>query len=208
MVGEVYRRWTRASAGDRPGLAWPPGQDGGMCRLPPSGRLPMSAAMVLAAAMALGVVGCRGSSSRAAAPANGCAPAFKEQLDSRSTQHLFPGAPQPSYLTDPPTSGPHQLGDPSTGAATTPIPRPRQVAMLEIGYIVVQYQGLPAPDIARLGTLAGQLVTVAPAAGPLPAPIVATAWTWKQQCRTADAGTLAGLQAFIVDHRGKGFSHG
>jgi hypothetical protein len=167
-------------------------------------RLPV----VVVCALAFVAAGCNGSSHPSAVGvAAGCAPAFQEPLDSQSTKHLFPGAPAPHYLTNPPTSGPHQLGPPPTGVVTTPIPAPRQVFMLEIGYVILQYQDLPPADVASLGTLAGTLVTVAPAAAPLPNRVVATAWTWKQECGAADTAALSSLRAFITAHVGKGFSH-
>ncbi len=165
------------------------------------------AGLAVAVAAALVAAGCSGASHPAASPAAGCAPAFQERLDSRSTQHLFPGAAEPSYLTDPPTSGPHQLGPPPTGAVTTPIPRPRQVAMLESGYVIVQYRGLSPADVSTLAGLAGTLVTVAPAVGALPTPVVATAWTWKVICGSVAPASLDAIRAFIAARKGKGFTH-
>jgi hypothetical protein len=127
-------------------------------------------------------------------------------LDPASTIHLFPGAAEPRYLTDPPTSGPHQLGPPPVGVVTTPIPQPRQVAMLEAGFVLIQYEGLAGERQQALGRLAGAEVTVAPAAAPLPTPVVATAWTWKIECRSVDAKALGALDGFISAHRGVGFS--
>jgi hypothetical protein len=77
--------------------------------------------------------------------------------------------------------------------------------MLELGYVILQYRDLPPSSLAALGRLAGPLVTVAPAAEPLPDRIVATAWTWKLVCGTVQPGPL---QGFIAAHRGVGFSHG
>ena len=77
--------------------------------------------------------------------------------------------------------------------------------MLELGYVILQYRDLSPSSLTALGRLAGQLVTVAPAAGPLPGRVVATAWTWKLVCGTVDSGPL---QSFIAAHRGVGFSHG
>jgi hypothetical protein len=77
--------------------------------------------------------------------------------------------------------------------------------MLELGYVILQYRDLPQSSVAALGRLAGPLVTVAPAAGPLPDRVVATAWTWKQVCGAVEP---APLTAFITAHRGVGFSHG
>lgn len=135
-------------------------------------------------------------------PPAGCAPAANERLDPKSTIHLFPGAREPSYLTDPPTSGPHQLGPPFVGLVTEPIPRPRQVAMLESGFVIIQYRGVPA---SQLQTLAGPLVTVAPPVGVLPSPVVATAWTWKLECGSVTPAAVAALRAFITAHQGVGF---
>jgi hypothetical protein len=77
--------------------------------------------------------------------------------------------------------------------------------MLELGFVILQYRGLSATEVQALGRLAGSLVTVAPAAGPLPNRVVATAWTWKLVCGSVDGGALG---AFIAAHRGEGFSHG
>jgi hypothetical protein len=141
----------------------------------------------------------------ASAHAAGCQAPVQEATDPRSTLHLFPHTPDPAYLSDPPTSGPHRLGPSVTGAVTVPIQRSRQVALLELGYVILQYRELPPSSVAALGRLAGPLVTVAPAPGPLPDRIVATAWTWKLVCGTVDPGRL---EAFIAAHRGVGFSHG
>jgi hypothetical protein len=155
--------------------------------------------------VAAGACGGGGGSSRPAAPPAGCTAAVQEHLDPRSTAHLFPGAAEPTYLTDPPTSGPHQLGPPVTGVATASIPRPRQVAMLESGFVLLQYRDLAPAEVATLGTLAGDLVTVAPAAGPLPNRVVATAWSWKEVCGSVGPASLTALRAFVTARRGKGF---
>jgi hypothetical protein len=159
----------------------------------------VSVAVVVAALI---VTGCGGGSNHAVA-ASGCGTPVQEKLDPQSTRHLFPGAAEPTYLSDPPTSGPHRLGPPPTGAISTTIPRPVQVAMLESGYVILQYHGLPAAQVATLAGLAGDRVTVAPATS-LPAPIVGTAWTWKLDCATVDP---AALTAFVLAHRGRGFAH-
>ncbi len=151
----------------------------------------------LAASVLLTMTACRGGHG---APATGCAAPVNERLDPNSVIHLFPGAPEPRYLSDPPTSGPHQLGQPPVGVISTPIPRPRQVAMLESGYVIVQHSG---PAAADLVLLAGPLVVVAPPVAPLPDPVVATAWTWKLSCRSADLRTI---RAFIAAHQGVGFA--
>ena len=173
----------------------------GPMRLPPLPRRALAATL----AVVLLAGGCGGSSHTASPPSAGCTAPFQEHLDPRSTQHLFPGAAEPTYLTDPPTSGPHQLGPPVTGVATGPIPRPRQVAMLESGFVLLQYRDLSPAELATLGTLAGTLVTVAPPAGPLPNRVVATAWSWKEVCGSVGPAALAALRGFITARRGKGF---
>jgi hypothetical protein len=77
--------------------------------------------------------------------------------------------------------------------------------MLELGYVILQYRDLSAAEVGTLGQLAGSLVTVAPAAGPLPDRVVATAWTWKLVCGSVEPNAV---RAFIAAHRGQGFSHG
>jgi hypothetical protein len=113
------------------------GQDGAM-------PLRRSARWVAVSSMAVGslLAGCSSPARGAAVPANGCAPPFNERLDPRSVVHLFPAAPEPAYLTDPPTSGPHRLGLPFRGVVASPIPRASQVAMLESGFVIIQSQGL------------------------------------------------------------------
>ncbi len=152
------------------------------------------------------VSACSQSAHAAAVPANGCAPAFNERLDPRSTVHLFPAAAEPRYLTDPPTSGPHRLGPPYQGVVTSPIPRSSQVAMLEAGFVLIQAQTLPVGQRPILDGLASDRVTVAPPAGPLPSPVVATAWTWKLQCGSLSPPAVSALRAFIAAHRGVGFT--
>ena len=127
---------------------------------------------------------------------SGCGPALQEKLDSRSTLHLFPGAPDPVYQSDPPTSGPHRLGPRPTGIVDTPIDRPVQVAMLEEGDVLIQYRD--AADKSALTPLAAAHVTLAPNPA-LPQRVVATAWTWKQTCRAPDTKAL---RSFIAKHEG------
>jgi len=139
-------------------------------------------------------------------PADGCAAAVNERLDPRSTIHVFGSAAEPHYLTDPPTSGPHLPGLPYRGALATAIPRPSQVAMLESGFVILQYRaGLPPDQALTLSGLASDLVTVAPPAGALPAPVVATAWTWKLQCGSAAPVAVTTIRAFVAAHGGVGF---
>ena len=155
--------------------------------------------MTAVAAAFLTLAGC-GDGDDAA----GCSPAREEPLDPASaTGHVLPGAPEPRYLTDPPTSGPHQSGAPPTGRLRQPLSRPAQVSLLEHGEVLLQHRDLSADDRADLESLVGENVTVAPNPD-LPAPVVATAWTFSMRCERVDVATL---RDFIREHRGHGAPH-
>ena len=170
------------------------------------GRLRHGAVLLTAGALAAVVLGaCSGGGERrvpeppASAPGPGrCGPDALEPLDPRSTQHLLPGSPPPSYAGDPPTSGPHAVGATPRGALDRPLPEPVQVALLEEGVVLVQHHSVTADDRRRLEALAGDAVVVAPRAGPGP-PVVATAWRHRMVCAGVD---LAALRAFIASRRG------
>ncbi len=122
-------------------------------------------------------------------------------MDPRGNQHLLPGAPAPSYATDPPTSGPHDAGDPVAGLQPEPLAGPVQVTVLEAGGIVVQFRpDLDVEDRKQVVSLAGEKVVVAPNPS-LPAPVVATAWRRKLACEALD---LSAIRNFIADRKGKG----
>ena len=155
-----------------------------------------ASALLLAAT--LGACG-RGGGEEAV-PRKACDPVSEEPLDPRSTQHLLPGAPEPAYQGDPPTSGPHLVGVAPAGVLHEPLPRPVQVAVLEAGGVVVQHHGLADRERARVEELAdGQAVVVSPAPR-LPAPVVATAWRHRLTCRGVDVGAL---RAFVAAYRGR-----
>ena len=126
-----------------------------------------------------------------------CGTPFAERIDPGSSQHLLPGTPEPSYLSDPPTSGAHRLGNHATGALADPVERAVQVSMLESGEVLVQHRGLSTSALRELESLAGNHVTVAPNPT-LDEPIVATAWLWKMTCSRVDVGAL---RDFADTHR-------
>ena len=72
-----------------------------------------------------------------------------DPLDPGSLQHVLPGSPPPSYLTDPPTSGPHQSGRLTGGVLDEPVPAPVQVGALEAGQVLIQYPARGRDRIAR-----------------------------------------------------------
>ena len=129
-----------------------------------------------------------------------CGPPVQDPLDSRSLQHALPGAPPPTYATEPPTSGPHQAGGLAGGVADQPLPGPAQVGALEAGQVLLQHRDLEPAERTRLEALAGPLVVVAPNPA-LPTRVVASAWRTRQGCDAVDA---AELRRFVSDHAGQG----
>ena len=119
-----------------------------------------------------------------------CGTALRERLDPSSGVHILPGAPEPDYLSDPPTSGIHRTGPPPRGVLDEPLDPPLQVGALEQGVVLVQHRDLDADERRTLEELAGGNVVVAPNPD-LPSRVVFTAWTAKQQCRAVDPDALA-----------------
>ena len=151
----------------------------------------MARAGACAAVVALAGSACQdgaGSGPATAGP-SGCGPEVSEPLDPGSAQHVLPGAPEPRYPGPAPTSGPHQAGPVPTGAQDRPLPRPVQVALLEQGGVLVQHRDLGEEDRRRLEARAGGRLVVAPNPA-LPAPVVATAWGRRLECRGVDLGAL------------------
>ncbi len=129
-----------------------------------------------------------------------CGDVQEEPLDPAYLQHVLPGAPEPTYQSDPPTSGPHQPGRTFSGELTDPISRPVQVGILEGGGVLVQHRSPLAPaEVAALAAL-DERVVIAPNPG-LVDEIVATAWLAKQSCTAVD---LDALGVFVADRAGAG----
>lgn len=153
----------------------------------------------MAVAVLIGAVlaGCGGGGDGSGA----CGPVRREPLDSRSV-HVLPGADEPEYRTDPPTSGPH-LPSPSTeDVRDEPIAAPVQVGLLEEGGVLVQHVGLTAAERSSVEALAGDGVIVAPAEElPDGAAVIATAWVTKQVCEAVD---VEALRSFATDHLDQG----
>lgn len=106
--------------------------------------------------------------------------------------HLLPGQPEPTYLSEPPTSGPHAVVVTVPTQVTEPLSRPLQVGLLELGLVLVQYRpaDVGPEEVARLEALAGATLLVAPNAD-LPDPVVASAWLSLQRCQDVDTDAIA-----------------
>jgi drug/metabolite transporter (DMT)-like permease len=164
--------------------------------------VPPPAAGAVALLLVVLMAACGGGSSGDAA----CSPATQDPLDPGSTRHVLPGAEEPDYVTDPPTSGPHQAGTVPTGAQRDPLARPVQVAVLEGGGVVVQHRELSEVDRRRVEALAGEDVVVAPNPD-LDDAVVATAWRFRVSCQSADEDAVDDLRNFIEARRDRGPAH-
>lgn len=158
-------------------------------------RRPVSI-LALVVVLLAGLASCSSSGSGGT---SACQPVQREALDPNE-RHVLPGAPEPTYRTDPPTSGPHEPGAPLAGVLTTPVSRPRQVGALEGGGVLVQYRDITPDQQHELEALASDRVAVAPNPS-LPNRVVATAWLYKQICSTVDTSAL---RTFVDQHVGGG----
>lgn len=190
-----------AAAGGLPGAGSAASYAGRIHSLVPS------RAVAAAVVAAVGLSGCGGTGGgtpatpSTASREEACGRVTVDDLDPRSTQHLLPGAPAPTYATDPPTSGPHVAGADVSGVQARPLEGPVQVAVLEEGGVMLQYRpDLPKPAVEELASLAGDDVVVAPNPR-LAQPVVATAWRHRLACRSTD---LSALRSFISERRGRG----
>lgn len=174
----------------------------------PAPRSPRCSLPALTLALALVALGACSSGSQAGVetPTGGCAQPIQERLDPDSLVHIFPGADEPVYTTDPPTSGPHAAAAATDGVRTEPLRRSEQVGLLEAGVVLVQYDGLTDAEQQAIQALAdAELVLVAPNPD-LPDPIVVTAWTRKLRCTSLGDEAVEAIVEFVEAHRG--VSHG
>jgi hypothetical protein len=154
--------------------------------------------LALCVAIVPTLAACGGGSSSAS-----CDQPVREELDPASLTHVI-AADDARFRTNPPTSGPHVGTAAPTGALTESIPGAVQVAILEAGNVLVQYSpDLDAGGVEELRGLVADTVVVAPNAE-LPAPVVATAWTYKLSCEAVD---LDAVGDFIDDHAGAVLGH-
>ena len=150
------------------------------------------AALILTCALFLSA--CTGGSNGTSA----CGPTIRESLDPQSALHVLnPG--DVTYLTNPPTSGPHAVAGAIAGIQIEPLPAPIQVGILESGRVLIQYRD----TIDQVQELATDTVIVAPNAS-IGAPIVITAWLHKMECTTVN---IEELERFIGTNRNQGPAH-
>jgi len=122
---------------------------------------------------------------------------IREPEDPASLQHVL-DPDRVVFQTDPPTSGPHLSGPPVSGRFDAPITAAAQVRALEDGRVVVQYtDAAVGAELAALTDDPDVEFVVAPATT-LPAPVVATAWTWKLTCSAVDLDRLRAFGAARV----------
>lgn len=142
------------------------------------------------------------------APATGCGPLAHPP--EQSGGHLLAGATPPvPYSSTPPTSGWHASGFPERGlhGEDAPLSEPEQVTILELGGIVITWNGLDAAQRATLEQFVERNAKVV-AATPydkLPDGQVAlAAWGAVRHCGSLD---IEAIEAFVAEHAGGGPEH-
>ncbi len=135
-----------------------------------------------------------------------CGPIVTEDFDPTSSQHVLPGAVEPIYFTDPPTSGPHTAGPAFTGVLDTTLDRPVQIGVMEAGGVIIHHNGLTDEEAALLVPLT-ETESVSLMSNDVlePGQVVATAWLHKITCDGADPEAIsefvaARLNAFDEGH--------
>jgi len=151
--------------------------------------------------LALFVVLFGGCSHGRAPAAAECSPVVEEKVDPRSGFHVLPGTTPPTYLSNPPTSGPHAAGTVPSGRLRSPLAPQFQVQLLERGEVLFAYRDLSDAERERLEDLAGPgaAVTVLPDPS-APDRVVATAWVHKMLCGGVN---IAELRRFRTDWGGR-----
>lgn len=118
--------------------------------------------------------------------------------------HVLPGV-EVSYDHSPPTSGPHAFPAPEPGVHRSPIEPALQVAALESGAVIVQYEtGTDGGVVERIEALAAtDGVLVAPGAATFDegAAVAFTAWGVRMLCEQFDDSSA---ERFVREHAGTG----
>lgn len=123
----------------------------------------------------------------------------------QSGGHLLPGHQPPvPYSSTPPTSGWHASGFPEAGVhgPEDRLDEPEQVTLLELGAVVVTWNGLTEQDRAALEEFVAEhaeQVASTPYDGLEPGRSAMAAWGALRLCEGVDLGALA---AFTTRHAG------
>jgi hypothetical protein len=160
-------------------------------------------AAVLALIFFSGVLNTPATGPTANAANEGCTPV--QSFPSQGQAHIQPNQTHPPYSSNPPTSGWHWDEARGAGIFTAPQVQEQLVHDLEHGFIVIQYNNLPAADVQRLATLVQRdryHTILAPYSGLAESVRVAlTAWTKLQTCTGVDEKAIA---AFVNAYRDQG----
>lgn len=123
-------------------------------------------------------------------------------------QHTADGQPI-TYNSVPAVGGPHWPGPAAWGNSTVPVPDERAVHNLEHGGVVISYNNIPSPDLAKLQGLLltyprdnfGEVKLLIRPYDRIPqGTFVLTAWGWKEAFTTYDEATV---RAFLDAHLGR-----
>ena len=171
----------------------------------------MRTVLALVAALSLLAAGCADESRRSATYGGGgpgCGEA--QHPDEQGGGHLLgDAAPPVPYSSTPPTSGWHASGNPDRGVhgEEAPLSEPEQVTILELGGIVITWNGLAAQERAELeGYVAANAEDVAstPYDKLGEGEVAVAGWGVLQRCRGVD---LQAIEAFVAEHQGGGPEH-
>ncbi len=156
-------------------------------RTPRSATPESTTLRVASAALAVAIVltGCSGG----AETVGDCEPMFSEPASDSSGIHVLAGS-DATYLSDPPTSGPHVAWN-APAILDRQLTAPEQLGVLETGDVLVQYRPADVAEdtVAALATRLPDRAHLAPNAD-LPAPVVLTAHLTKQLCRSLDTEAI------------------
>ena len=143
---------------------------------------------LLAALVALLVLGTLGACSDD--EASGPCEQPEHQRAQLPASHVRPGQPEPSYLSDPPTSGPHAPITSVPPVFAEPVPKPTQVGILERGMVLVQYRPAEPGVGGDRDHPTGQVKELLAFGCRQVRPVVASAWLYLLRCAAVDTGAL------------------
>lgn len=151
---------------------------------------------MVVAVLAVVLAGCSSDAGEAA-----CSEPVTETFDPATVQHVLPGASEPTFQTDPPTSGPHQPGAPRTGRLDETLSRAIQVGSLEAGGVLVHHNGISEADIAALAEIEDDAIAVMPNPDlPEDTPVMVTGWLRRMSCDTVNDESIEAIATFARVH--------